>query len=217
MKGIAVRTKRTPSVKKLNLSTKKHKPSLEKKNFPGRFQTPNVFRPQDDETTALGFLLRNRLHRTRKNAGPRVVVMPSLPATEGNVRINVLPPTHEEHEEHDEARSRKSNRSNRSNRNNRQGNVPFLVLSESVVPVEEPEHGGLRHRGSQAPLLLLPDGGVVPVEDVEDEQREQREQREEGEDLAMMLVCGGCGVAILSIVGSYYWLTRKIETPGLSW
>ena len=111
-------------------------------------------------------------------------------------------------------RSRKSNRSNRSNR---QGNVPFLVLSESVVPVEEPEHSGLRHRGSQAPLLLLPDGGVVPVEDVEDEQREQREQREEGEDLAMMLVCGGCGVAILSIVGSYYWLTRKIETPGLSW
>lgn len=116
-----------------------------------------------------------------------------------------------------ELRSRKSNRNNRnnrSNRNNRQGNVPFLVLSESVVPVEELEHGGLRHRGSQAPLLLLPDGGVVPVEDVEDE---QREQREEGEDLAMMLVCGGCGVAILSIVGSYYWLTRKIETPGLSW
>lgn len=102
MKGSAVHTKRNPLVKKLNLSSKNHKSSREKKNFPGLFQTPNVFRPQDNETTALGFLLRNRLHRTRKNAGPRVVVMPSLPVMEGNVRINVLPPTHEEYEEREE-------------------------------------------------------------------------------------------------------------------
>jgi len=100
--GSAVHTKRNPLVKKLNLSTKNHKPSREKKNFPGSFQTPNVFRPQDDETTALGFLLRNRLHRTRKNAGPRVVVMPSLPAMEGDAYINVLPPTHDEDRDQDE-------------------------------------------------------------------------------------------------------------------
>lgn len=105
MKGSAVHTKRNPLVKKLNLS-KNHKSSREKKNFPGLFQMPNVFRPQDDETTALGFLLRNRLHKTRKNAGPRIVVIPSLPAMEENVRINVLPPTREELEELEELEDR---------------------------------------------------------------------------------------------------------------
>ena len=140
--------------------------------------------------------------------------------------------------ENDRPRSRRSSRNSRNNvsllvlseggvasveddgpRSHRINNVPLLVLSERGVASVE-DDGLRRRRGnrrSNAPLLVLPDGGVVPVEDVEDEQREQREQREEGEDIAMMLVCGGCGVAILSIVGSYYWLTRKIETPGLSW
>jgi hypothetical protein len=113
----AVHTKRKPLVKKLNLSTKNHKPSREKKNFEGGlFQTPNVFRPEDDETTALGFLLRNRVHRTRKNARPRVVVRPSPPAmesegpyileigpaAEGNARITVLPPEIDEDPRKDE-------------------------------------------------------------------------------------------------------------------
>jgi len=96
-------------------------------------------------------------------------------------------------------------RSRRNSRNSR-NNVPLLVLSEGgVVSVEN--DGPRRRHINNVPLLVLP-GGVASV---------QREEREEGENLAMLLFCGGCGVVILSIVGSYYWLSRKIESPGLSW